>query len=142
MNGLVTATEGTSRVLLAGSASSIATLQHLVNGLGERVRGQVFVEVASAAEIVPFETPELITVAWLVRETRSGEPGTCETCRPGQALGRAVRAWVSEMSTGDLEVDGGELVVFIDGTEALVHELRLDMVDRIGSSTGSGTFVR
>ncbi|QJU53792.1 SIP domain-containing protein [Herbiconiux sp. KACC 21604] len=94
------------RVLIAATESNLDEVRAVVATLGERAHGQVFVEVPSAAEIDPIATPERVTVTWLRRDLRSGEMGTGLACAPGQALRRAVRAWVGEMSTGDAEIDG------------------------------------
>jgi NADPH-dependent ferric siderophore reductase len=101
------------RVLLAGTEADLDALRALVTTLGHRARGQVFVEVPTAAEIEPIATPERVTVTWLPRDVRSGAMGTGLACAPGQALGRAVTAWIGEMSTGELELDGDEICVWL-----------------------------
>ena len=93
--------------------SYIDEIRTIVATLGESARGQVFVEVPSASAIDPIATPERVTVTWLPRDVRSGAMGTGRACAEGQALGRAVRAWVGEMSTGDAEIDGDEVCVWI-----------------------------
>ena len=42
-----------------------------------------------------------MTVTWLDRSRRSGDPGTGRGCAPGQALARAVTAWADEMLCAD-----------------------------------------
>ena len=101
------------RVLIAGTESDLPEIRAIVGTLGETARGQVFVEVATAADIDPIATPERVTVTWLPRDVRSGAMGTSRACAEGQALGRAVRAWVGEMSTGDAELDGDEVCVWV-----------------------------
>lgn len=105
----------TGRVLIAGTEEHLDEMRAIVATLGERAHGQVFVEVPTAAQIDPIATPERVTVTWLPRDVRSGEMGTGLACVSGQALNRAVRAWVGEMSTGDAEIDGDEVCVWIGG---------------------------
>jgi NADPH-dependent ferric siderophore reductase len=104
--------QAAGRVLIAGTETDLDEIRALVATLGERARGQVFVEVPTEAAIDPIATPERVTVTWLTRDTRSGAMGSGLACSPGQALGRAVAAWIGEMSTGDSELDGGELCVW------------------------------
>ena len=101
------------RILLAGTEANLDEIKAIVATLGENARGQVFVEVPSAAEIDPIATPERVTVTWLARDIRSGEMGSGLACAPGQAVGRAVRAWVGEMSTGVAEIDGDDVCLWI-----------------------------
>ncbi|RFA13945.1 hypothetical protein B7R22_09935 [Subtercola boreus] len=127
------------RILLAADESSLDALVDMVATLSESARGQVFVEVASADDIVLLSTPELVTVAWLTRESRSGNPGTSRRCAHGQALERAVTAWVSEMRTGDVERDGGELTVWVEGSGSRVYELRQSLIETLGRTSGTST---
>ncbi|MDO9395335.1 MAG: SIP domain-containing protein, partial [Herbiconiux sp.] len=105
--------QASGRVLIAGTESNLDEVRALVASLPESARGQVFVEVATAAQIDPMATPERVTVTWLTRDTRSGDMGSGLACAPGQALGRALHAWVGEMSTGDAEIDGDEVCVWL-----------------------------
>ncbi|WP_202562908.1 siderophore-interacting protein [Agreia sp. COWG] len=114
------------RVLLAGDETIIPVISGLIESLPDGARGQIFIEVASSAQIVPIETPERITVSWLARDVRRG------AC--GQALTAAVTAWVAEMTTGDVVLDGAELCVWLGGEAATVDELRADVAHRLGSS--------
>ncbi|MDF2441930.1 MAG: hypothetical protein JWR01_133 [Subtercola sp.] len=125
------------RILLAADESSLDALVNMIATLSDSTRGQVFIEVASADDIVLLQTPELVTVAWLARESRSGNPGTSRRCAHGQALERAVTAWVSEMCTGDAERDGGELTVWVEGSGTRIYELRQNLIETLGSSSGS-----
>ncbi|MCU1476958.1 MAG: hypothetical protein JWQ64_1651 [Subtercola sp.] len=128
----------TGRVLLAADETAIQDVRELVAQLAAvqtltcRTRGQIFIEVASVSQIELIDAPELITVTWLTRDSRTGEPGTSTVCAPGQALGRSVRAWVSEMSTGDAELDGGDITAVVLGRELGVSDLRLDLITRLG----------
>lgn len=142
LNGPAALPLASGRVLLCADEVSLDSLRAAVSTLPGNARGQVFVEVECSDQIVELETPELVNVAWLTRETRSGNPGTSRRCAHGQALERAVRAWVSEMSTGDPDRDGGELTVWIEGAGTRVHQLREELVARLGSSTDTGTLAR
>ncbi|WP_162234567.1 siderophore-interacting protein [Agreia sp. Leaf210] len=114
------------RVLLAGDSTIIPVIQGLIETLPDTARGQIFIEVETALDIIALETPERITVSWLARDVRTGTPG--------QVLGRAVRAWVSEMTTGDVVADGAELCVWLGGEAARIDDLRADLAERLGSS--------
>lgn len=105
--------QAAGRVLLAGTEANLDEIRAIVATLGHKARGQVFVEVPSASDIDPLATPERVTVTWLARDVRSGEMGSGLACAPGQAVGRAVRAWIGEMSTGVAEIDGDDLCVWI-----------------------------
>jgi NADPH-dependent ferric siderophore reductase len=90
-------------------------------------RGQVFVEVDSADDVEPLASPGRVTVTWLARDRRSGVPGTGAACAPGQALDRAVRAWLGEMYVEPDSVATGEHVVWIGGPPAFAYDLRHDL---------------
>jgi NADPH-dependent ferric siderophore reductase len=111
----------TGRVLIAGTEADLESIRTVVALLGERARGQVFVEVPGAADIDPIATPERVTVTWLPRDVRTGPMGSGLACAPGQAVQRAVSAWMGEMSTGDAELDGDEMCVWFTGDAALLE---------------------
>lgn len=123
------------RILLATDESSLDALKLALSTLGGNARGQVFVEVASTDDIVAIEAPELVTVTWLARENRSGNPGTSRRCAHGQALERAVLAWVSEMHTGDSERDGGDVTAWVEGAGTRIWELRQTLIARLGATS-------
>ncbi|MFB2584134.1 SIP domain-containing protein [Herbiconiux liukaitaii] len=105
----------TGRVLIAGTEADLDSIRAIVALLGDKARGQVFVEVATASDIDPIATPERVTVAWLPRDVRSGAMGSGLACAPGQAVERAVTAWMGEMSTGLADFDGDDLCVWFAG---------------------------
>ena len=75
------------RILLAGvDEHGIATVRMLLATLDAKARGTVFIEVASAADIVDIGTPPRFDVRFLLRER-------------GQELGHAVDAWCEEWLT-------------------------------------------
>ncbi|WP_423917806.1 SIP domain-containing protein [Frigoribacterium sp. 2-23] len=116
-----------TRVLFAGDASSLATMQALLSSLPICARGQVFVEVESADDIVPLVSPGRVTVTWLARDRRSGAPGSGRLCTPGVALERAVRAWLAEMYLEPADLATGEHVVWIGGPMSFAYDLRHDL---------------
>lgn len=79
------------RILLAGTAESLETINLILATLPVRSRGQIFVEVDSAEEIEPINAPPRFAVCWLLRDR-------------GQQLQRSIDAWLSEM----LPVSGTE----------------------------------
>lgn len=72
------------RLLLAGDEGSLETIRVILATLPASARGQVFVEVATDADIRPLTAPGRFSVCWLVRDR-------------GQQLRRSVHAWLSEM---------------------------------------------
>jgi NADPH-dependent ferric siderophore reductase len=72
------------RVLLAGDENSIDTIAMILASLSTRARGQVFIEVDTAADIRLLSAPGRFSVCWLLRER-------------GQSVTRSVDAWLSEM---------------------------------------------
>ena len=103
----------TGRVLIAGTETALDEIRAMVSLLGDRARGQVFVEVPSKSDVDPIATPERVTVTWLTRDTRTGDIGSGLACATGQAVRRATRAWMEEMSTGDDALDGDEVCVWL-----------------------------
>ena len=83
--------------LVVADETSLAAVQAELALLPLCARGRVFIEVANAEQIIPLSAPARMTVTWLDRSVRSGRPGTGERCRRGEASGRAVRAWSTEM---------------------------------------------
>jgi NADPH-dependent ferric siderophore reductase len=78
------------RILLAGDETAAPAICGILEALPRKARGQVFIEVPTTADILPVACPGGVTVCWLAREERPG-------LERGEALDRAVRAWVSEM---------------------------------------------
>lgn len=71
-------------VLLAVVPEDLPVVETVLAGLPARTRGQVFVEVDDAAQIVPLPAPGRVCVSWLDRSR-------------GQRLETAVSAWLAEM---------------------------------------------
>lgn len=128
----------TARVLVAADVSELDAVRTFLASLPKRTKGQVFIEVATSEDIEVLESPELITIAWLVRETRTGAPGTCAACTTGMALGRAARAWLSEMVTGDVELDGGTVSAVVLGRCPEHAALRDEVAARLEHATLAG----
>ncbi|MFV0374405.1 SIP domain-containing protein [Microbacterium sp.] len=83
--------------LVAADETSLPELEALLVTLPLCATGRAFVEVPDVAWIAPLAAPPRMTVAWLDRSRRTGEPGSGRGCRPGQALARAVAGWAEEM---------------------------------------------
>lgn len=77
-------------VLLGAVGTDLAVVETVLATLPAKARGQVFVEVASAADIRELAAPGRVCVTWLLRER-------------GQSLHAAVEAWLGEMLPVDLE---------------------------------------
>jgi NADPH-dependent ferric siderophore reductase len=87
--------------LITADEHSLAELEVLLATLPICSTGRLFIEVPHADDIVELETPPRMTVTWLDRSRRSGEPGTGRGCAPGVAVSRAVTAWADEMLCED-----------------------------------------
>ena len=74
----------TDRILLAGTEADLPLIQMALATLPERARGQVFVEVATSADVATLTAPGRFGICWLVRDN-------------GQSLRRSVDSWLSEM---------------------------------------------
>jgi NADPH-dependent ferric siderophore reductase len=85
------------KILLAGDETAAPAICGILESLPRKSRGQVFIEVPTAADILPVAAPGGVTVCWLARDERAG-------LARGEALDRAVRAWVSEMIPAAPEV--------------------------------------
>lgn len=83
--------------LVAADESSLAELELLLATLPLCATGRVFVEVPDASWITPIDAPARMTVTWLDRSVRTGEPATGRRCAQGRALTRAVTGWADEM---------------------------------------------
>lgn len=79
------------RILLAGDETAAPAICSILEALPASAAGQAFIEVESAGDIQPVSTPPGVAVTWLSRDARP-------TLGHGEALDRAVRAWVSEMA--------------------------------------------
>jgi NADPH-dependent ferric siderophore reductase len=77
-------------VLLGAVEADLPIVETVLATLPERARGQVFVEVGSAAGIRLLTAPGRVCVTWLRRDL-------------GQSLPAAVEAWLGEMLPVDLE---------------------------------------
>lgn len=87
--------------LITADEHSLVELETLLATLPICSTGRLFVEVPDAANIVALDVPARMTLTWLDRSARSGEPGTGRGCAPGTALARAVTAWADEMLCAD-----------------------------------------
>ncbi|UJP09318.1 siderophore-interacting protein [Microbacterium sp. KUDC0406] len=70
-------------VLIAGDETAAPAICAIVQSLPAHVRGEVFVEVPTAADALPLDAPDAVRVNWLGRD---GAPH-------GERLTAAVRAW-------------------------------------------------
>jgi hypothetical protein len=97
-----TATRRASRAsrvqhLVTADETSLTDLEALLVTLPLCSTGRIFVEVPDASFIADLDVPQRMTLTWLDRSRRTGEPGTGRGCASGAALTRAVTAWADEM---------------------------------------------
>jgi hypothetical protein len=130
--------------LIAADEASLPELELLLATLPICSTGRVFVEVPDASWIGGVTVPARMTLTWLDRSTRSGDPGTGRACAPGQALARAVTAWADEMLCAEdddtrIHLLGGFLgTIEIADHLAARHGRHVDSIDtpeRFGLST-------
>lgn len=74
----------TDRLLIAGDETSLGAIRMILATLPATARGQVFVEVQSAADVGRLDAPGRFAVCWLVRDR-------------GQRLRRSLDGWLAEM---------------------------------------------
>ncbi|MDL9980428.1 SIP domain-containing protein [Microbacterium sp. ASV49] len=112
--------------LVAADETSLVELELLLATLPLCATGRVFVEVPDASWIAPVTAPARMTVTFLDRSTRTGEPGTGRRCASGRALARAVTAWADEMlcsAEAEAEVAHVHLLGGYLGTADIVEHL-------------------
>lgn len=83
--------------LITADESSLVELELLAATLPICSTGRVFIEIPDASFRADIVLPARMTVTWLDRSQRTGDPGTGRGCAPGQAVARAVNAWADEM---------------------------------------------
>lgn len=83
--------------LVTADETSLSELEAFLVTLPLCSTGRIFVEVSDASFIADLDVPQRMTLTWLDRSRRSGEPGTGRSCAAGVALTRAVTAWADEM---------------------------------------------
>ncbi len=114
--------------LITADEHALADLEVLLATLPICSTGRVFIEIPDASFAASIDVPARMTLTWLDRSLRSGDPGTGRACAPGQALARAVTAWADEMLCDDPEnatrvhLLGGYL-----GTADIVDHLTTDL---------------
>jgi NADPH-dependent ferric siderophore reductase len=86
-----------ARHLIAADERSLVELQVLLTTLPLCSTGRIFVEVPDESFMTQLDVPARMTLTWLDRSRRSGEPGSGRSCASGVALARAVTAWADEM---------------------------------------------
>jgi len=108
--------------LVTADENSLAELEAFLATLPLCASGRIFIEVPERSDIGRIQAPGRMTVTWLARADRSGEPGTGRACAPGQALARATCAWADEMLCEDAETHVTLLGGFL-GTADIVEHL-------------------
>jgi len=126
------------RVLLAGDETAAPAICAIVEGLAAHVEGHAFIEVPSAADIIPVDTPSQVTVTWLAREDAP----------LGAHLTSAVRAWGADRGASrgeapeDLAADDilwevpaevrGDEYAWLAGEAGVITGLRRHLVRDLG----------
>lgn len=116
--------------LVTADETSFAELETLLATLPVCSTGRVFIEVPDASWIGEVSAPPRMTITWLDRSARTGDPGTGRVCAPGQALARAVTAWADEMMCDEHDQTRVHLLGGFLGTA--------DILDHLAESLGVG----
>lgn len=119
--------------LITADEASLAELEALLATLPICSTGRVFIEVPDASWLGTVSAPARMTVTWLDRSARSGEPGTGRACVAGQAISRAVIAWADEMLCDDEDATHIHLLGGYLGTADIVDHLTSDLGLHAGS---------
>lgn len=114
--------------LVAADEGSLTELEALLATLPICSTGRVFIEVPDADWVFALSAPSRMTVTWLDRSARTGDPGTGRSCAQGLALARAVTAWADEMLCADDDETRISLLGGYLGTAEIVDHL----VARVG----------
>jgi hypothetical protein len=122
------ARRGIVQHLIAADEDSLAELQALLATLPMCATGRVFVEVPDPSWIGTLDVPGRMTVTWLDRSRHTGRAASGRCCGRGDALSRAVNAWVDEMMC----VDDDRTRVFLLGG----YLGTADIVDHVRERTG------
>lgn len=109
--------------LVTADETSLVELETLLATLPICSTGRVFIEVPDASWQASITAPPRMTLTWLDRSHRTGDPGTGRGCAPGQALTRAVTAWADEMLCADDDATRVELLGGYLGTADIVDHL-------------------
>ncbi|WP_029150594.1 SIP domain-containing protein [Microbacterium indicum] len=83
--------------LVTADEHSLVDLELFLATLPLCATGRVFVEVPDATWVSDLAVPARMSVTWLDRSARRGEPGTGRFCGTGLALTRAVTAYADEV---------------------------------------------
>lgn len=138
---------GTARsVLLAGDETAVSGIAGILESLGDEFEADVFIEVPTAADVLPLVHGSRVRVTWLAREEQAH----------GVALVEALTAWAGDRAElleraaaprrqelADIDVDfellwdspedgEGEFYAWIAGEAATVKTLRRLLVTRHG----------
>ncbi len=105
---------------MAADEHCFAELEALIATLPLCATGRIFVEVPDDAHVGEITAPPRMTVTWLDRSSRGGQPG--------QALTRAVTAWADEMLCDDDDITRAHLLTGYLATIDIAEHL----TDRVG----------
>ncbi len=115
--------------LVTADESSLVELEMLLATLPLCATGRVFIEIPDASHEAAITVPARMTVTWLARDRRTGAPGSCRSCTNGEALSRAVGAWVDEMMCDEDDDTTVTLLGGFLGTAEIVDHLLTGGVD-------------
>lgn len=116
--------------LVTADETSLTELEALLVTLPLCSTGRIFVEVPDASFVTDLDVPQRMTLTWLDRSRRTGDPGTSRACASGVALTRAVTAWADEMICDESEDTRVTLLGGFLGTADILEHL----TDRRGLS--------
>jgi NADPH-dependent ferric siderophore reductase len=134
------------RVLLAGDETAVPAIGGIVESLGEGYEVDAFLEVPTAADVVPLDVPDRFRITWVPRE--DAEHGSsliaavAAWCsRSSDVLARAAASRPQDVPDVDVDVDliwdspedaAGEFYAWMAGEAATVKVLRRLLVTTHG----------
>lgn len=109
--------------LVTADETSLTELETVLTTLPLCSTGRIFVEIPDASYITNLDVPQRMTLTWLDRSRRTGDPGTGRSCNAGAALTRAVTAWADEMICDDSDSTRVTLLGGFLGTADILEHL-------------------
>ncbi|HXH36922.1 MAG TPA: SIP domain-containing protein [Plantibacter sp.] len=82
--------------LIAGDAGDLPAIRALLAELPSDAYGQVFVEIFGPIQLERLDVPSGMNVTWLCRDTRRSDERIGAGASKGEALVRAIEAWLDE----------------------------------------------
>lgn len=100
-------------VLLAGDSADVPTIRRMLRELPSDAYGQVIVEVAAPIQVVALPHPPGMTITWLHRAALTSDVRGAAGAVRGEAVSRALDAWVREWMPGASNAPETRLLIWV-----------------------------